>query len=56
MSTPEALLMAALAMDVYSRGYNAGLSDGIDNTPDDDRGEDGLGGGGFGLDVKRYTQ
>lgn len=43
MPTPEALLMAALTMDVYSRGYNPALSDGVDNTPDDERGEDGLG-------------
>jgi hypothetical protein len=36
--------MAALAMDVYSRGYNAALADGVDDTPTDNKAkDDGLG-------------
>jgi ribosomal protein L27 len=37
--------MAALAMDVYSRGYNAALADGVDEEPDDEVTDDmdGLG-------------
>lgn len=43
MASIESIFLGFLSMDVYSRGYNPGLSDGIDNHPDDDRGEDGLG-------------